>query len=105
MARPSFATAWSASLRIYNPQDPGGKVAQVVGGNVAKNINNSDPDQAWSNTCAVRMSYILNQSGASVPFTLNQTVSGADKRWYFFRVKNVIAFLNRSWGSPDLILQ
>jgi hypothetical protein len=72
MARPSFATAWSASLRIYDPQDPGGKVAKVVGGNVAKNINNSDPDQAWSNTCAVRMSYILNQSGVSIPFTLTR---------------------------------
>jgi hypothetical protein len=105
MARPPFAAAWTASMRIYDPQDPGGKVAQIIGGNVAKNINNPDPQQRWSNTCAVRMSYILNQSGMLVPKIVGQTVSGSDKRWYFFRVKNLITFLNQRWGKPDLVLQ
>lgn len=97
--RPLFSTAWAASLRIYDPRDPGARVAQVIGGNVAKNINNPDPDRAWNNTCAVRMSYILNECGVLIPFKSTQTVSGADKRWYFFRVKDVIAFLKKAWGA------
>jgi hypothetical protein len=38
MPRPSFNTAWSASQAIYDPADPAGKVAQIVGGNVAPAI-------------------------------------------------------------------
>lgn len=96
MKRPSFAAAWAASMRIYDPVSPGAKVAKVIGGNVAKNINNPNPTQRWSNTCAVRISYILSQSGMRIPHIPQQTVSGADKRWYFFRVKDVI---KRKTGS------
>jgi hypothetical protein len=71
-------------MRIYDPTNSGAKVAEVIGGNVAKNINTPDPKQRWSNTCAVRMSYILNYAGTPVPHLPGQTVSGADKRWYFF---------------------
>lgn len=92
-------------MRINDPKNPGTKVATVIGGNVAKNINNPAPSQRWSNTCAVRLSYILNQSGMPIPHIPGQTVSGADKRWYFFRVKDVIAFLKQQWGQPDSILQ
>lgn len=58
MSRPSFNAAWAASQRIYDPANPGAKVAKVIGGNVEKNINNPVPAQRWDNTCAVRMSYI-----------------------------------------------
>lgn len=91
-------------MRIYDPVNPGTKVAKVIGGNVAKNINNPDPNQRWSNTCAVRMSYILNQAGISIPRIPGQTVSGAQKRWYFFRVKDLITFVKQRWGKPDSIL-
>lgn len=33
-----------------------------------------------------------------------KTVSGDDKKWYFFRVKDLIDFLNLRWGSADMIL-
>ena len=105
MKRPSFEIAWAASMRIYDPANVGAKVAQGIGSNVAKNINNPDPKQRWSNTCAVRVSYVLNESGMLIPYIPGQTVSGADKRWYFFRVKDVIAFLKLHWGTPDLIVQ
>ena len=101
MERPSFSAAWAASMRIYDPSNSGVKVAQTIGGNVAKNINNPDPKQRWSNTCAVRISYILNYSGMPIPYIPGQTVSGADKRWYFFRVRDVIVFLKQRWGKPD----
>lgn len=103
MSRPFFAAAWAASLKIYDASDAGGKVASVVGGNVAKNIDLRSLD-AWSNTCAVRMSYILNYSGLLVPRVPEKTVSGADKRWYFFRVRHLVDFLTQRWGAPDLVV-
>jgi hypothetical protein len=105
MARPSFTSAWAASARIYDAGNPAAKVAQVIGGNVAKNINNPDPQQRWENTCAVRMSYILNYSGLLIPRAMGQTVSGADKRWYYFRVRQLIAFLKQQWGQPDNVVK
>ena len=76
MTRPFFSVAWAASQRIYDPVNSGEKVAQIIGGYVEKNINNPIPQQRWSNTCAVRISYILNQSGMNIPKTPGQTVSG-----------------------------
>jgi hypothetical protein len=35
LQRPKFAAAWAASYRIYDPANPGEKVAQVIGGAVA----------------------------------------------------------------------
>jgi hypothetical protein len=103
MIRPSFVAAWAASQRIYDPVNPGAKVAKVIGGSVAKNVNNPNPQQQWSNTCAVRMSYILNHAGLIIPSRPGQTVSGADKRQYFFRVRNVIAFLEERWGKAEIV--
>ncbi|MBP1126289.1 MULTISPECIES: type VI secretion system amidase effector protein Tae4 [Pseudomonas] len=103
MSKPFFAAAWAASQQIYDPMNSGGRVASVVGGYVEKNINNPDPSQKWSNTCAVRMSYILNYSGVIVPKIQGQTVSGGDQRQYFFRVKNLIDFLRQQWGKPDVV--
>lgn len=99
MTRPSFTAAWAASMRIYDPANSAAKVARVIGGYVEKNVNNPDPKQKWGNTCAVRMSYILNQSGLIIPSMPGQTVSGADKRQYFFRVDNLIAFLKQRLGG------
>lgn len=103
MTRPSFSAAWAASQRIYDPAAPAARVAKVIGGNVEKNINNPDAAQRWDNTCAVRMSYILGQSGLLIPAIQGQTVSGADGRKYFFRVRDLIAFLKRQWGAPEVV--
>lgn len=101
MVRPSFDKAWAASRQIYDVADPASKVAKMIGGYVEKNINNSNSEQKWNNTCAVRMSYILNQSGLIIPAFRGQTVSGADKRQYFFRVNDLIRFLTSKWGKPE----
>jgi hypothetical protein len=103
MTKPSFSHAWAASQRIYDPANSGAKVAKTIGGFVEKNINNPDPKQRWNNTCAVRMSYILNQAGMVIPSIPGQTVSGADKRQYFFRVKNLISFLEQKWGKAEIV--
>lgn len=103
MRRPAFISAWAAAQRIYDPVSEERKVAEVVGGLVAKNINNPDPKQQWKNTCAVRMSYILNQSGMLIPSLPGQTVSGADGRQYFFRVRQLIPFLASQWGPAEIV--
>jgi hypothetical protein len=95
--------AWAASRQIYDPVNPKAKVAKVIGGNVARNIN-MPPPYTWENTCAVRMSYILNRSGMAIPYVAEKTVSGLDKRWYFYRVKALIEFLIQRWGKPDLVV-
>jgi hypothetical protein len=101
MTRPYFATAWAAAMRIYDPSNSAARVAKVIGGYVEKNINIPDKNQRWSNTCAVRMSYILNYSGLLIPRIKEQTVSGADRRQYFFRVNDLISFLEWQWGAAD----
>lgn len=102
MPRPTHSAAWAASKKIYDPINPGKKVAQVIGGHVAKNI---DAPDGWENTCAVRMSYILNYCGVSIPQIRNATVSGGDKKQYFFRVPDLIQFLQQQWGNPDLVVK
>ena len=103
MARPSFPTAWAAAQRIYSATTPDARVAQIVGGSVAVNIQNPDPKQRWKNTCAVRLSYILNHSGLLIPREPGQTVSGADKKQYYFRVKYLLNFLERCWGNAEVV--
>lgn len=103
MIRPSFDTAWAASQRIYDPMNSGTRVAKVIGGNVKKNIDNPAPAQRWENTCAVRMSYILSQAGMRMPSIRGQTVSGADGRQYFFRVRDLIGFLTQQWGTAEVV--
>lgn len=101
MAKPSFAAAWAASQRIYSPTSPAEKVAEVIGGAVKANIKH--PTQPWENTCAVRLSYILNQTGTIVPALPGKTVTGKDRRNYFYRVNDVIAFLRSRWGAPEVV--
>ncbi len=51
----------------------------------------------------MRMSYILNYSGLIIQPQGTATSSGADKRWYFYRVPKLIEFLTAQWGKPDII--
>ncbi|MDY7577153.1 type VI secretion system amidase effector protein Tae4 [Herbaspirillum sp. RTI4] len=101
LTKPAFVMAWAASQKIYSPSNPGEKVAQIVGGEVAANIQ--DKKNPWRNTCAVRMSYILNQSGVIIPATPGKTKKGSDHRHYFYRVRDVIAFLKFRWGAPQVL--
>lgn len=39
---------------------------------------------------------ILNQAGLKIPSVPGQTVSGADKSQYFFRVKTLLPFWNNA---------
>ncbi|WP_371731944.1 T6SS effector amidase Tae4 family protein [Snodgrassella sp. ESL0323] len=65
----------------------------MIGGQVARNIYNEDLKQKWNNTCAVRMSYILNFSGLKITPAGRKTVSRKDKNWYDYRASYLIDFL------------
>lgn len=103
MARPSFSAAWAASQRIYDPVNSGARVASLIGGNVEKNINITQGARRWNNTCSVRMSYILSQAGMVIPSIHGQTVSGSDGRKYFFRVRDLVVFLQHRWGKAEVV--
>lgn len=103
--RPSFQHAWAASRRIYSRFDPLGLVAGMIGGKVQYNIEKVEESQRWKNTCAVRMSYILNETGTLIPPSGSKTVSGKNGRWYFYRVKDLIGFLEIKWGSADNVVK
>lgn len=96
-----MATALPRFVKMWNhyPMGSAAQAKQLIGGKV---------NAGWiDNTCAVRLSRSLNYGGLQLPFnkklqnglTLN-TVSGADKRWYAFRVKELKQFLREVIGPP-----
>jgi len=99
MTRPAFLTAWLAAQRVYNPGDPADRVAQLAGGDVARFIRG----KVWINTCAVRMSYILNSSGVQIPPLQGKTEQGSAGLNYFYRVRDIISFLQSQWGPSETI--
>ncbi len=87
---PAFKSLWDGF--------PTGEAAEVkakIGGRV---------DAAWiTNTCAIRVSRAFNEAGAKVPYVKEQTISGADGKWHFFRVKDLRAFMLAHYGNPTLV--
>jgi hypothetical protein len=88
---PSFASMWSTF-----PQGTPEQVKELIGGHVQLND--------FKNTCAVRVSRSLNYSGAPIPknFEPNWAVSGADGRWYVYRVDAFRRYLTQTYGAPDV---
>jgi Type VI secretion system (T6SS), amidase effector protein 4 len=88
---PSFSKMWAAY--------PGGEAKDVkrfIGGNV---------DSAWiTNTCTIRLSRSLNESGAAVPKNRSGllTVSGADKKNYALRVAEFRKYMLATYGAPTI---
>jgi len=66
-------------------------VGKLIGGKVDYNINTLTKVQGrFENACAIRMSYVLNNSGVKIPFINGQTVSGKKGNWYIYKVKTLI---------------
>jgi len=71
-------------------------VGAVVGGKVKLNIDN----KIFENACAIRISYVLNKAGITIPYRDGETSSGEDKAWYLYRVKDLRTFLIEKFGKP-----
>jgi hypothetical protein len=94
--RPSF-TLISAN---YPANESSPQVYTLIGGKVYQNFV-SDPVK-YENSCALRLSYALNYSGAEIPHLTDQTGSGFDGKWYFYRVSDLNDYLSTIYGPPDI---
>lgn len=98
MNRPSFNEAWLAFRKVNHSV---ADVGSIIGGNVGKNITGG----YFQNACPIRMSYVLNATG--FPIARNSPyakVSGADNKFYIYRVNDMIDYLTHTMGKPDLIV-
>ncbi len=66
-------------------------VGDLIGGKVKQNIDLwiKEPLLGFTNACAIRMSYALNYSGILIKRGVWKTVSGTDKKWYIYRVRDL----------------
>jgi Type VI secretion system (T6SS), amidase effector protein 4 len=90
----TFSVLWNAY-----PQGGPNAVKQSIGGNV---------NAGWiTNTCAIRISRVLNSNAVPIPGPSAHeldVVSGSDKRWYAYRQKPLQAWFKARFGAPSLIL-
>src|SRR5437773_7678142 len=75
-----------------DPQDVKAKIGGAV-------------DAEWiTNTCAIRLSHSFNQAGSKIPGNVPglNTVAGANRDRYAFRVKEFRKWLEQKYGKPTL---
>jgi len=91
--RPKFNLMWSTY-----PKGSADDVFNLIGGKVQANN--------FANSCTIRVSRSLNYSGDPVDFIPpNLTVSGKDRKWYIYRVTELIKYLTKKYGKPDLVVE
>ncbi len=97
MQRPSFHSAWSAFMAVRHPVQA---VGRKIGGKVQENIEM--PVGGFENACPIRMSYVLNKTGFPIPKSSRYAmVSGGDRMQYIYRVRDMMRYLEDSFGAPD----
>ena len=76
------------------PKGKASEVKELIGGKV---------NYGWiKNTCAIRMSRVFNYSGYEIPKkSSGKTISGGDKRRYFFRISDLKKFIISNFGKAD----
>ena len=80
------------------PKGSAEDVFNLIGGKVKANN--------FANSCAIRVSRALNYSGHTVSYIPpNLTVSGNDKKWYIYRVAEMVKYLTKNFGEPDISIQ
>ena len=90
--RPKFITMSAAY-----PKGTAEDVFRLIGGRVEAN--------GFANSCSIRVSRALNYSGYPVKFLPpNLTVSGNDGKWYVYRVKELVKYLQEQFGDPDIVV-
>ena len=96
--RPLFNLAWAAFSRV-NVSVP--QVGRIIGGKVQTNIDSG----IFTNACAIRMSYVLNQTGFPVSSRDGAVSSGAGGEKYLYRVRDLLPHLQKQFGKPDQVVQ
>ena len=96
--RPTFNLVWGAFSRVNGSVS---HVGQVIGGKVKTNIDGG----IFTNACAIRMSYVLNQTGFPIPGNAGAVSSGANGAKYLYRVSDLTPHLVATFGKPDQVVQ
>lgn len=73
-------------------------LGDFIGGKVKQNIDAG----TFTNGCAIRMSYAFNYSGIAVSSSDGAVSSGADGKWYLYRVADMINFVKKHIGGTPL---
>lgn len=76
------------------------ELVQYIGGQLEKRLSAIYPDLDLMNTCAIRLSYCLNQSG----FPIRQmggvrTIMGGDNKLYTISADEMIAYMKAKFGA------
>ncbi len=79
-------------------------LVQYIGGQLEKRLSAIYPDLDLMNTCAIRLSYCLNQSG----FPIRQlggvrTIMGGDNKLYTISADEMITYMKAKFGTPKKI--
>lgn len=76
-----------SEVKNLNVKDVGTK----IGGKVEQNINAG----IFQNACAIRLSYAINQAGGTISRSDGEVSSGADGKWYLYRVADMEKYIKR----------
>lgn len=103
--RPAFALAWTKFKYIFGDGDVIG-VGEKIGGKIKFNIDlgASDPNLGFTNACAIRMSYVFNQAGLTVPYMEGKVSSGENGGWYIFGFVIWSRLFQKKWGLQTKFL-
>ncbi|WP_205880074.1 type VI secretion system amidase effector protein Tae4 [Lampropedia aestuarii] len=77
------------------------EVGEHIRGKVGINIASG----IFTNACAIRISYALNNSGPPVSRGVWATSSGKDGKWYLYRANDLVPYLTKKFGSPDITVE
>ena len=76
------------------------KIGDKIGGKVKQNIDGG----FFTNACAIRMSYAINYSGLEIEKKDDiAAVSGSDKKWYIYRVKDLKKFIESNFSEKETV--
>lgn len=92
----SYSTLSSNFAKIKGIDIP--TVGSTIGGKVQQNINAG----IFKNTCAIRLSYAFNYSGIPISKLDGAVSSGGDKKWYLYRVSDMISFVKKTVGKAPI---
>jgi hypothetical protein len=91
---PSFRRLWN-----NYPTESSERVKEMIGGRV---------NATWiTNTCTIRLSRAFNYAGDPIRRGVAglNAVSGSDRKWYAFRVREMEAYLLHEYGAPQVQAQ
>jgi len=109
--RPSFKSLWEP-YKFVDQRVTAKEVYKIIGGNVWEQYleGKSNNNPYFENSCALRLSYAFNKGVFTIPSKVNifpnpkdiQRWRGGDNKAYIFRVNDMIRWVQKEFGNPDI---